>query len=127
MEIIELLLHTVLGMAIAVALGWLHEFLHMYAAIRLGYKVNNINLRMNETDIDITEDDPNFKKIALAPYYVNFPLAILLVVVGIYLNFLGIIIGGVATILLHSVTVWVEGKDLKKTLCDVDEYQSESD
>jgi len=121
MEVVILIFHLLLGMGIAVSLGWLHEYLHAFEAKRRGYKVNKINLRRNETDIEIEMDDPNFKKIARAPYLVIFPLSIFLLFIGIFFGILGLIVAGVASVILHSVSFWFEGKDIKETLCNVEE------
>ena len=122
MSIVELLFHLIVGMGISVSVGWFHEVLHAYKAVRLGYKVNNMSFRRNETDIEIEEGDPNFRKIAMAPYYVIFPISIMILIAGFYFSFLGLIIAGVALILLHSISIFGEGKDIKELLCDVDEH-----
>jgi len=107
----EVTIHTVIAIAIVLPCGWLHEYLHCVAARKLGYKVTSMNLRRNETDIKISPDDPNVKKIAKAPYYILTPIGIILLVVGIALNILGVGIAGVTILFLHGLSFWFEGKE----------------
>ena len=107
----EVTIHTVIAIAILLPCGWLHEYLHCVAARKLGYKVTSMNLRRNETDIKISPDDPNVKKISNAPYYILVPFGIILLVIGIGFGILGVGIAGVGILFLHSLSFWFEGKE----------------
>lgn len=136
-NILNIILHTIIAIVITLILGKFHEVLHAFKAKKLGYKVNKISLWKNETDIEINENDPNHKKIAYFPYYVMFPLGILLIIFGWQpwkggTFIFGVLISGVAIIFLHCLSLIYEGKDLNdKMLCmskessdDVDKKES---
>ena len=105
-----LVLQVVITFAICFALGKAHEGLHIYKAKKLGYKLLSYKLFKNEVDIDIQETDPNVRKIALFPYTILVPLGWLLVPLGWFLNSFGILMAGVATVLIHGLSVKNEGK-----------------
>lgn len=119
-NLIAIILNTIIAMVLALVAGKVHEVIHALRARQLGYKVNKITLWKNETDIAISDDDPNVKKIAMAPYYVMIPFGSLLILLGCYMwtlrnmFYFGVIIGGVAIIFLHLLSMKFEGKDLNE-------------
>lgn len=129
-NIILIVANTIIALVIALILGKLHEVIHAIRAKQLGYKVNKISLWKNETDIDIKEDDPNFKKIARTPYYVMFPIGFLFIIIGYYMwtvrnpFYFGVIIGGIAIIFLHILSLRYEGKDVNRTMFKMQKEQS---
>ena len=123
-NVIVIILNTIVAMVIALVAGKVHEVIHALRAKQLGYKVNGISLWKNETDVDIEEDDPNFKRIARAPYYVMMPFGFFLIWLGYYMwtvrnmFYFGVIIGGIAIIFLHLLSLKFEGKDLNEISVD---------
>jgi hypothetical protein len=114
-----MLVDTMIAITIVLFIGFLHESLHYYVAIKLGYKPKwfRTKIRMGFT-IDHKRSGvapgrwpENKKKIAMLPYYVIIPLSILLIVVGFYLDFIGIWVAGIGSILLHIMSYPGEGKD----------------
>lgn len=95
---------------ICFSLGKIHEILHIYKARQLGYRLISYKLFKNEVDIDILESDPNVRKIGLYPYIILVPLGWLLVPIGWYLDSFGILLAGVATVILHALSLKGEGK-----------------
>lgn len=123
-NLLMIIINTIIAMVIALVAGKSHELIHALRAKQLGYTVKKITLWKNETDIDITEDDPNYKKISRAPYYVMFPLGTCLIVCGYYLwtiripYYLGVLIAGVAIIFLHVLSIKFETTEPKKVAVD---------
>ena len=114
-DILYVVINILIALAIAIPIGKLHEYIHKWTAERLGYKVTGFKLWKNETDVDIKKSDPNWKKVAYAPYYYLIPLGLGIAAVGFiiidrYIG-LGILVGGVGTVLMHVVSIKVEGRD----------------
>jgi len=112
-DIFLIILHAIIAIAIAVPMGKVHELIHLYTAKRLGYKIINFSLWKNETEVDIRADDPNVKKIGYAPYLVMVPLSIVLIVLGWQFQILGVLIGGAGSLLIHLITLPLEGRESK--------------
>jgi hypothetical protein len=115
-----IIINTFIAMVIALLLAKTHEVIHYVVAKKMGYKINGFKLWKNEVDVDIKPDDPNFKKIARAPYYVLIPVGALLVIWGVLMYpgeyFLGILVAGVTILFLHCLSFPFEGKDIKKKM-----------
>jgi len=105
-----LLIQFLMTFAICFALGKIHEILHIYKAKKLGYKVISWTRFKNEVDIDIQPNDPNVRKIGVFPYLVLVPIGWLIVVLGWFLNSFGILLAGIATIIIHGLSIGKEGK-----------------
>jgi hypothetical protein len=110
-----ILVNIGIALAIAMPLGKLHEYIHKWTAERLGYKVTGFKLWKNETDVDIKKSDPNWKKVAYAPYYYLIPLGLCIMTIGFiiidrYIG-LGLVVGGGGTVLMHVVSIRMEGRD----------------
>ena len=116
---INIIFHTVVALAIAIPCGKAHEFIHIIAAKRLGYKINKIEWWKNEVDIAINQDDPNNRKIARAPYYVMIPFSLILIYLGWHFMFLGVGIAGVGILFLHILTFKFEGRDREKAIQEI--------
>jgi len=102
--------NTIIAITIAVSLGWLHEYLHIRKAKQLGLVFTRG--RRFENKITVNTDDPvKGKQIGDAPYKVIIPIATVLLIIGISISQLGLIIGAVATLLIHAVTYRLEGRD----------------
>ena len=102
--------NTIIAITIAVSLGWFHEYLHIRKAKQLGLVFTRG--RRFENKITVNTDDPvKGKQIGDAPYKVIIPIAIVLLIIGISISQLGLIIGAVATLLIHAVTYRLEGRD----------------
>ena len=135
-NVIVIILNTILALVIALAAGKMHEVIHAIRAKQLGYKVTSFPLYKNEVDIHtkdcdgncndtcFTQDDPNFKSVARISYYILMPFGFLLVLFGYYMwtvrntYFLGVMIGGIAIVFLHLMTLKFEGKDLNEKSLD---------
>jgi len=107
---LRLVLQFLITIVICIALGKIHEVLHIYKAKKLGYKLLSYKLFKNEVDIDIQSDDPNVRKIALFPYIVLVPVGWLLVPLGWYIDSLGVLLAGLATVIIHFLSIRAEGK-----------------
>jgi len=114
-NLVEVLIQTIIAIVCVVPMGTLHELIHAWKAKQLGYTVKSMNLRKNETIIDIQADDPNHEKIAKAPYYFMFPIGAIIIIAGYFLEVLGMIIGGIAILFLHLISFWLEGEDPYET------------
>ena len=47
-DYVNIIIHTIIALAIAIPSGKLHELLHVYSAKRMGYKINKIEWWKNE-------------------------------------------------------------------------------
>jgi len=111
--VIDLVIHGIIAICIAVPFGTVHEYLHMRKAKQLGCKVTKGPKFKNETIVDTT-DPVLVKKIGKAPYVVLVPLATIILVIGIYLIHIGLIVGGGGTLLIHIISYPLEGKERKE-------------
>ena len=117
--IISFTIHAIIAAIIAVGFGAFHEYLHRRKAKLLGCKVKSTNWRKNETVIDTGNDPVKIKQIARAPYVVIVPLAIGILLMGIYYMHIGLMVGGGGTLFLHVISYPLEGRD--------EEHQPKSD
>jgi len=106
--------HSVIAITITLCLGFIHEAIHYREAIKLGYKPKwwRTRFRMGfEIDSHSKRSEwiKDKKKIGIAPYYVVVPLSFLIFGLGILVQHLGIIVGGLVGILLHIITYRSEG------------------
>jgi len=102
---------TALAIVIALIIGKVHEYFHVREAKKLGYKITGFAFWKNEVDIAIKPDDPNVDKIARAPYYYMIPLSIILIPIGYFVWQPGIIVAGIGSLIMHSVSIFVEGRE----------------
>lgn len=108
--------HMIVGVYVMFCVGFMHEGLHYYKAVSLGYtpKWWRTTLKMGFTiehhSLKTWKEDK--KKIAYIPYYVLMPLSIAIIVIGYYYNFMGLMIGGGGSIILHTLTVAKEGREV---------------
>ena len=112
---IPIVINTLIAIIIALAIGFTHEFLHYYEAIRLGYTPKWYRTKiMMGFEISHHSSRKKFmedrRKIGLFPYVFLVPLSVVILVYGVYIEHLGIGIGGVAGLLLHVVGWPKEGK-----------------
>jgi len=112
---IEILTHTILAITIVLAMGFTHEAIHYFKAIKLGYKP--VWFRTRFTMGFEIEDNPNLglrekhrKQIGFAPYPIILPLSIITLIIGLYMNNLGLIIAGITSTVLHIITLPFEGR-----------------
>jgi len=105
---VELLSNTIMVIAIAVSLGLIHEYLHYYQAVKLGY--NPVWYRTRFTmGFEISHKSArgkwvkDKKKISLLPYKVLLPASVVIFCIGFYFDIWGIWLGGVMGILLHTI------------------------
>lgn len=105
-----LVIQFVIIVIITFSLGKVHETLHIYKAKKLGYRITSYKRWKNEVDIDIQPDDPNVKKIALFPYVVLVPLGWSLLPIGLYFDQFGVFLAGLATVIIHGLSLRREGK-----------------
>jgi len=107
--ILFVLVNSIIAILIAVPLATIHEFLHARKAKQLGCLVVSQNLIKNETIVD-TKDPEKIKQIARAPYFYLVPVSIIILVIGLWLNQWGIIIGGAGFLLMQCVAYPIEGR-----------------
>lgn len=111
----DIFIHAIIAATIALFLGFLHEALHYYKAVKFGYKPKWFRTKVRICfEVNLTGSKAKQLKerriIGIFPYIFVIPIAIVVLVAGIYLDHLGITIGGVATLLMHGITFWKEGK-----------------
>jgi hypothetical protein len=105
-----IIIQVIIAIVICMALGKVHEYLHMRKAKQLGYAIKSFKWFRNETDVDIQPDDPNVRKIAYAPYIVLVPTGWLLFILGFVIDSFGIFLGGIGTLVIHGLSLGKEGK-----------------
>jgi len=105
---IKILSNSLMTIAIAVSLGLLHEYLHYYQAVKLGYEPKWYRTKFT-MGFEISHHTnrktwmAHKKKISMLPYYVLLPLSVIIVALGVYYNIWGIWLGGLMGIVLHTV------------------------
>ena len=130
---IDLIFDIIVGVMLILLLFFLHEYLHFYTAKKLGYKPEWYRTRfMMGFDIDtkirtdtVIQSEKGLsqrekkekhlrenKKIAIAPYYICIPLAIVLLALGFYINFNGFIFSGALVLIGHAITLPMEAKEV---------------
>jgi len=112
-----IIINSIIGIIIAVPLGFIHEILHARKARQLDCLVVDRGLGQrfikNETIVD-TNDPEKIKQIARAPYYYLVPASIIILLIGIYLNQWGLIFGGGGFLFMQCITYPLEGREEKK-------------
>jgi len=111
---ISILADTILAIAIVLCIGFAHEGLHYYQAVKLGYKPKWYRTKImmgfeisHHTNRKQWNKDK--RKIALIPYTFLVPLSFILVVVGYQFDNLGMLIAGAGSILMHLISYSKEG------------------
>ena len=105
---IKILSNALMAIAIAVTLGLIHEYLHYYQAVKLGYEPKWYRTKFT-MGFEISHHTKrkkwmeDKKKISMLPYYVLLPVSVIIVAIGVYYNIWGIWFGGVMGIALHTV------------------------
>jgi len=115
---IPILVDTIVAILIVLSIGFAHEGLHYYQAVKLGYEPKWYRTRfMMGFEIEhkrrSTTWSEHKKKIATLPYKVLLPISIIIFILGLNFNFYGVWIAGLGSILMHSVSWFYEGKDVK--------------
>jgi len=127
-NVLNVLFHIFVAISITLPLGKFHELLHVVKAKQLGYKCTKFSLWKNEIEIHrkdcdgkckdtcFTKENPHWKTVGYAPYFVMFPLGFLLIVLGLQpwqggTFILGVFVAGIAVILLHCLSLPFEGKN----------------
>ncbi len=111
---VPVVVDTIIGITIVLFLGFLHEWLHYWQAVKLGYEPKWYRTRFT-MGFEISHKSARGKwlkdkrKIALSPYVVIMPLSFIIVFIGYVIGNIGILIAGVASILLHIITYKKEG------------------
>jgi len=111
----DIVYHTIVAVSIALFLGLFHEALHYYKAIKLGYTPKWFRTKFRVCfEVNLTGPKQSQllqrKMIGIFPYIFIVPISLVILGIGVYLNHLGIIVGGVTSLLLHAVTFSKEGK-----------------
>lgn len=127
---IKILMTTVLAVTIVLVIMFIHEGLHYYKAISLGYKpiwwrtklrfgfdieTNEKTEKRKNEDATLTNNERKRKEmkdvrdIAIIPYKVIVPLSFLLVVSGFIFNIDALLYAGLASSLLHLISYKKEG------------------
>lgn len=114
---VQILVDTLIAITIVLVIGFTHEALHYRIAIKLGYKPKwwRTKLRMGfEVAHHTNRKQWNIdkRKIAIAPYVVLIPIIIVILLLGIYLQNLGLSIAGIGSLLLHGISWPSEGKEV---------------
>ena len=108
---------TLVAFIIVLSIGFTHEALHYYQAVKLGYKPKWYRTKIM-MGFEISHKSARGKwikdkrKISILPYVFLIPLSILILYIGLYYNSLGVTIAGISGILLHIVSFPFEGKSV---------------
>lgn len=111
---VPIVIDTLIGIIIVLFLGFLHEGLHYWQAIRLGYEPKWYRTRFI-MGFEIAHKSArgkwlkDKKKIAMAPYLVVMPLSFIIIFIGFIIGSNGVMIAGIASLLLHLLTYKKEG------------------
>jgi len=128
--IIFIIVNSIIGILIAIPLAIIHEMLHARKAKQLGCLVVDRGLGQrfikNETIVD-TKDPEKIKQIARAPYFYLVPASFVILVIGLYLNQWGIIIGGGGFLFMQCITYPLEGRPEKGEKNELVETKNEKE
>jgi len=111
---IPIVTHSLIAIFLTLFIGLAHEACHYVTAIKLGYKPKWYRTKIM-MGFEITPHTnrkiwrQHNRKISIAPYIVLVPVSIALVLVGYYYWQLGIMIAGIAGLLLHGLSIKKEG------------------
>ena len=114
---VPVFVETLIAFTIVLAIGFAHEGLHYYQAVRLGYKPTWYRTRFM-MGFEISHRSARGKwlkdkrKIGMLPYVVLVPISIIILYIGIHINSLAVMISGASGILLHVVSFPFEGKSV---------------
>lgn len=112
---IPVFVDTLVAVTIVMSMGFTHEALHYYQAVKLGYKPKWYRTKLM-MGFEISHKSArgkwlkDKKKIALLPYVVLVPISLCLLGFGIYLESLSLSIAGLCGIVLHAISYPFEGK-----------------
>ena len=112
---IPVFVDTLVAFTIVLSIGFTHEALHYYQAVKLGYKPTWYRTKIM-MGFEITHKSSrgkwlkDKKKIALLPYVVLVPMSLLILGIGIYFNIFSLLIAGLTGALLHAISYPFEGK-----------------
>jgi len=110
----DLVFHFIVAFVIALFLGFLHEGLHYYQAVKMGYKPKWYRTRFRICfEISSHSNRKKWRKdlqvIGRLPYLIVVPLSAIILTVGVFLQQLGMIVGGVGSLIMHVFTFEKEG------------------
>lgn len=112
----NILVEVIISIVIILAFFFLHEYLHYYKAIKLGYEPRWYRTKLT-MGFEISHHtnrktwNKHKKEIGTFPYYFMFPLAAIILVIGLLISSLGIIITSIVIIVLHIISYFTtEGK-----------------
>jgi hypothetical protein len=109
------LVDAFLAIVIVLFIGFTHEALHYYRAVRLGYKPSwyRTKVRMGFTIEHHSKGKwaKDKKKIARMPYIVLVPISLAILLIGFYMNEMFLMVAGGGSLLLHAISYPTEGKD----------------
>jgi hypothetical protein len=119
--IIEIYIHltlireVIIGIAVVLAIGFVHEILHYREAIKMGYKPTWYRTRFTMGfEVDhigtLEKKQAEIKKISRAPYIILVPVSFMILGIGIWFWSLGLIMASVGSLVFHSASYYKEGK-----------------
>ena len=111
----DILIITLLVMSI----GFSHEALHYYQAVKLGYEPRWYRTRFT-MGFEITHHtnrktwNKHKRLIALLPYKVLTPVMFILVILGLMYNNLPFLLAGIVTLIAHAISIFKEGVEINE-------------
>jgi len=114
---IPILVDTIVTFMIVLSIGFTHEALHYYQAVKLGYKPKWYRTKIM-MGFEITHKTSRGKwlkdkrKIGMLPYVVLVPTSFLLLGLGMYFDEFPLMIAGVCGVVLHAISYPFEGKSV---------------
>jgi len=109
-----ILTDTVIAISLTLFIGLAHEMSHYVVAVRLGYKPTWYRTRFM-MGFEITPHSNRKKwrkdnrKIAIAPYLFLIPFSAIILLFGYIYWHIGIMVAGIAGLLLHTMSIRKEG------------------
>jgi len=115
---VPIVVDTLIAIILVLAIGFTHEGLHYWMALRLGYKPKWYRTKLT-MGFEISHHTnratwlKHKKLIAIAPYIFLVPLSAFILLIGISMDWhLGLTVAGIGGLLLHLVSLPMEGKDV---------------
>jgi len=111
---IPIVTHSLIAIFLTLFIGLAHEACHYVTALRLGYKPKWYRTKIM-MGFEITPHTnrkiwrEHNKKISIAPYVVLIPVSLIILGVGYYYWHLGLMVAGIAGLLLHGLSIKKEG------------------
>jgi len=116
---VSLLRDVLIIVLLVMSIGFTHEALHYYQAVKLGYEPRWYRTKVT-MGFEITHHtkrevwNKHKREIALLPYKVLIPIMVLIVIVGLVFDIWSFTLAGIVTLVAHGISIFKEGVDIKE-------------